>query len=85
MFFILFFLISCAACPPYPPCPSEDIVSFIMTPMGPIIVQVKKDFFNEADKDKYWSTLEDFREKREKIEKSPDKQLLKEVNPDGPI
>ncbi len=81
-FFILFFLISCATCPL---CPPEDAVFPVMTPMGPIVVRVDKDFFNENNRDKYWATLEDFIEKREKIERKPDKQLLKEVNPDGPI
>ncbi len=84
---LMAFLASCATCPvslPCPSCPLEDIVFPVMTPIGPIAIQVDKDFFNEANEGRGWMTLEDFLKRMEE-DGRPDRQLLKEAGPgDGP-
>lgn len=42
-------------------CPSEDMVSYIATPFGPVAAIIEKDFFNEKNKNNKWMTEKDFR------------------------
>ena len=66
-------------------CPDKDVVFFVYTPMGPMPVEVEKDYFNKdnegnyyIDKDEYQALLEDeikgeLREQSEEVVRELDK------------